>query len=401
MTPDEHTPDWFDLWALDPEITFLNHGSFGACPRAILEAQQGLRARMEGRPIQFLARDLEPLLDQTREVLGGFVGADPDDLALVPNATTGVNTVLNSLPLEAGDELLVTDHEYNACRNALDWTAACRGARVVVVALPFPLGSPDEIVAAVLESVGPQTRLLLIDQITSPTGMVLPVDRIVLELRRRGIDTLVDGAHAPGMVPLNLRETGAAYFTGNCHKWLCTPKGAAFLHVRKDRQAGIRPLAISHGANSPRRDRSLFRLEFDWTGTDDPTPYLCIPESIRYLGSLLPGGWPALMERNRALAVEAREIVCRTLGVAPPCPESMIGTLATIPLPDGVPGSPQPPLYLDPLQDELLERYRIEIPVVPWPVHPKRWVRLSVQLYNRREQYEDLARALRELLGQR
>jgi isopenicillin-N epimerase len=391
--------DWASLWTLDPAITFLNHGSFGACPRVMIETQQSLRARLERQPLQFLGRDLESLFDQTRAALGDFVGADPDDLALVPNATAGVNTVLNSLSLEEGDELLVTDHEYNACRNALDWTAARRGARVVVASVPFPLRSPDEVVDAILRLVGPRTRLALIDHITSPTGMILPVERIVPELARLGVDTLVDGAHVPGMIGVNLRTLGAAYFTGNCHKWLCTPKGAAFLHVRSDRQAQIRPLSISHGANSPRTDRSRFRLEFDWTGTDDPTPYLCIPESIRYLGSLLPGGWPALMERNRALALEARGIVCRALGVAPPCPDSMIGTLATIPLPDGIPGSPRPPLFLDPLQDALLERYRIEIPIVPWPAHPKRWVRLSAQLYNRREQYEYLAQALKELLG--
>lgn len=390
---------FFPLWTLDPEITFLNHGSFGACPRHVLDAQQALRSRLERRPIQFLGRDLESLLDAAREVLARFLGADADDLAFVPNATYGVNTVLRSLSFRPGDELLVTDHEYNACRNALNWVAERHGARIVVAPVPFPLRSPDEVVASILERVTERTRLVLLDQITSPTAMILPAGLLVKALNARGIDTLMDGAHAPGMIPMDLKALGAAYFTGNCHKWLCAPKGAGFLHVRRDRQAGIRPLSISHGANSTRTDRSLFRLEFDWTGTHDPTPYLAVPVAIEYLGSLLPGGWPAIMEANRSLALEGRGILCRALEIEPPCPESMIGSMATLPLPDGEPGSPRPPLFLDPLQDALLDHFRIEIPIVPWPVHPRRWVRHSAQLYNRPDQYELLARALIELLG--
>jgi isopenicillin-N epimerase len=390
--------EWSRLWALDPRVVFLNHGSFGACPRAVLQKQQVFRERMEGQPIRFLHRELEGLLDESRGELAGFLGCQSDDLGFVPNATAGVNTVLRSLHFRPGDELLVTDHEYNACRNALNFAAASSGASVVVAAIPFPCRGEDEVCDAVLSRVTSRTRLALFDHVTSPTGIILPAKRIISELNRCGVDTLVDGAHAPGMLPLDLDALGAAYYTGNCHKWVCAPKGAAFLHVRRDRQKEIRPLSISHGANSWRTDRSLFRLEFDWTGTFDPTPYLCAGESVRYLASLLPGGWPELMHVNRTLAIEARRHLCEILQIEPPCPEGMIGTLATLPLPDDEPGTLRPPLFLYPLQDALLERFGIEVPIVFWPAPPGRCLRISAQLYNAIGQYEYLGTAMLTLL---
>lgn len=287
------------FWSLDPAITFLNHGSYGACPLPVLEAQQRLREQLEREPLRFFMREYEALLDTARSQLAAFVGAEVDELAFVPNATTGVNSVLRSLPFTPSDEILTTNQEYNACRNALNFIASRTGAKVVVATVPFPLESPNQVVEAVMERVSPRTRLALLDHVTSQTALIFPIQELVNKLAARGVDTLVDGAHAPGMVPLNLHEIGATYYTGNCHKWLCAPKGAGFLYVRRDRQSAIRPLTISHGANSRRTDKSRFQLEFDWTGTDDPTAYLCVPEAIQFLGSLLPGGWSQLMQNNQ------------------------------------------------------------------------------------------------------
>jgi len=384
-------------WPLDPDVAFLNHGSFGSCPRAVLELQQRLRERLERQPVQFFMRDLEPMVDAARATLAQFVGADPEDLVFVPNATVGVNTVLHSLRFAPGDELLVTDHEYNACRNAFEHAAERSGARVVVVPLPFPLRSAEEIVAAILERVTPRMRLALIDHVTSQTGLVLPIETLVRELQARGVDTVVDGAHAPGMVPLDLRRVGAAYYTGNCHKWLCAPKGAAFLCVRRDRQHLIRPLVISHGANSERTDRSRYLIEFGWTGTGDPTASLCVPEALRFMGSLLSGGWPEVMRRNRELALAARRILCTALGIEPPAPEELIGTMVSVPIADGHGTRTPDALHLDPLQERLLAEHAIEVPVITWPRWPRRLLRISAQLYNCVPQYERLAAALRTL----
>ena len=388
------------LWPLDPGVIFLNHGSFGACPRAVLDVQARLRDRLEGEPVRFLSRELEGLLDEARAALGAFIGAEPDDLAFVPNATTGVNAVLRGLDLDPGDELLTTDHAYNACRNAVDAVAARGGARVVVAPVPFPVENPEQVIEAVLARVGPRTRLALVDHVTSPTGLVLSIERLVSELAARGVDALVDGAHAPGMVPLDLRALGAAYYTGNCHKWMCAPKGAGFLHVRRDRQASVRPLVISDGANSRRTDRSRFQLEFDWMGTVDPTAYLTIPEAIRYMGSLLPGGWPALMAHNRATALAARDRLSAALGVPPPAPDSMIGSLAALPVPPGFRPAARDG-ERDPLQTALFDRFGIELLVFTWPALASRILRVSAQLYNSAADYERLAEALGALRAPR
>lgn len=386
-------------WGLDPDVAFLNHGSFGACPTPVLEAQSRLRERLERGPVQFMHRELEALADAAIAETAQFVGADREELTFVPNATTGVNSVLRSLRFEPGDELLTTSHEYNACRNALEFVAERAGARVVVVDIPFPLPSPDMVVDAMLAGVSDRTRLALVDHITSLTGMVMPIARVVEALSERGVDTLVDGAHGPGMVPLDITEIGPAYYTGNCHKWLCTPKGAAILYVRRDLQPGIRPLTISHGANSPREDKTLFHLEFGWTGTDDPTAYLCVPESIRFMGSLLPGGWPELMERNRNLALEARRLLCSAVGVEEPCPEEMIGTLASVPLAPGTFHFKTTALAFDELDTVLREEYGFEVPVLAYPDGPSSIIRIAAQIYNSIEQYAALAETLEYLLN--
>jgi isopenicillin-N epimerase len=379
------------LWCLDPSVTYLNHGSFGACPSAVLAAQTALRLEMEREPVDFLVAKLPARLDAAREALAVFIGADPAELVLVPNATAAVNAVLRSISLGPGDELLLTNHTYAACRKTADFVAERTGARVVVATLPFPCRDEEEIIAAVLQCLSPQTRLALLDHVTSPTALIMPAARLVSALRARGIDTLVDGAHAPGMIPLGLSDLGAAYYTGNAHKWLCAPKGAAFLHVRHDRQAQLHPTVISHGYNAG------FRAEFDWTGTFDPTPWLCIPESVRFIGSLLPAGWPQVMATNRALTLQARALLLRSVGTDAPCPEAMIGSMASIPLPAAAAGSPAVPFDRVALHAWFRER-GVETWLYP---HPLPLLRISAQLYNDLSQFEKLAALLEEALSGR
>jgi isopenicillin-N epimerase len=302
-------------WLLEREVAYLNHGSFGACPDPVLEAQRVWRERMEAQPVRFLGRELERHLDEARQRVAVFLKADPEGIAFVPNATAGVSTVLASLRFEPGDELLASDHEYNATLNALRAAAARDGARVVIVRIPFPIRDPSEALEAYLQAVTPRTRFALVSQVTSPTALVLPVAAIVRELDRRGVDTLVDGAHAPGMVDLDLGALGAAYWTGNGHKWLCAPKGSGLLHVRADLRDRIHPLVVSHGANDDRPDRPRFRAEFDWPGTADPTPsWRCPRRSATSAGSTTTAGvasWPRTApSRGGAATRSARRWAC-------------------------------------------------------------------------------------------
>lgn len=383
------------MWPLDPSVAYLNHGSFGACPKAVLEHQAALRLELEREPADFLVRELPGRLRAAREALAGFVGADAADLAFVPNATTAVSTVLRSLALAPGDELLTTDHSYAACRKAAEFVAVRAGARVVTARVPFPLASEDAVVEAVLAAVTPRTRFALIDHVTSPTALVFPIERLVRGLADRGVETLVDGAHALGMVPLALARLGAAYYTANAHKWLCAPKGSAFLFVRSDRQADLHPLAISHGYE-PERATSAFRAEFDWVGTTDPTPWLTIPACLDFLGGLLPGGWPELMARNRALALRARAILCEALALAAACPESMIGAIASVPLLAPAAGSPVARLDHEALMN-WFRRRGIETWFYPG-VSGGKLIRVSAQLYNHEAQYHGLALVLGEAM---
>jgi isopenicillin-N epimerase len=400
-------------WRIDPGVTFLNHGSFGACPGPVLDVQREWRDRMEAEPVRFLARELDGHLAASRAALAEFIGANPDDLAFVTNATGAVNAVVRSLAFRPGDEILTTDHEYNAVLNVLRDVAKRDGAGVVVVRLPFPGRSADDVVERVLAAVTARTRLAVISHVTSPTALILPIDRLIPALAERGIDTLVDGAHAPGMLPLDVDRLGAAYYAGNLHKWVCAPKGAAFLHVRRDRQPGIRPGTISHGANSPVGARSRFRLEFDWQGTLDPTAWLSVPTALAFVGGLVEGGWPGAMARTHALALEARDALTRMLGDGGAAtPDAMLGSMAAVAMPeDGPLGGPpladqSSPLDSDPLQTVLYDRYGIELPIVGWPVPAaestepiRRVLRVSTALYNDREDIARLVEALTELGG--
>jgi isopenicillin-N epimerase len=344
-----------------------------------------------------MSRQLQPLLDAAREALAQLLDAPAEELCFVPNATTGVNLVLGSLALQPGDELLATDHTYNACKNALAHAAEKAGAKVVYAHVPFPIASEDEVVQAVLSAVTPRTRLLMIDHVTSPTGLVLPVKRLTDEMHARSVQVLVDGAHAPGLLALSLRAIGADFYTGNCHKWLCTPKGSAFLHVARGDAAGVRPLVISHGATAPAGDRPRLWLEHDWVGTVDPTPFLCIPSAIAFLSSLVPGGLEGLQARNHALALHARDVLCQAIGVEKPAPDTMLAALVALPLPPA--RETKPTDYVDPLQDKLLETHHIQAVVSYFPAPPARLLRVCAQAYNSAPQYSRLASALRAELS--
>jgi isopenicillin-N epimerase len=351
--------------------------------------------------VRFLSGDLPALLDDARLAVARFLCADPDGLAFVPNATTGINTVVQSLRFEPGDEILTDDHEYNATVNALRAVAARDGARVVVARIPFPIGGQGAARDAILAAVTARTRLAMISHVTSPTALVLPIGEIVAELDRRGIDTIVDGAHAPGMVPVDVDALGAAYWAGNGHKWLCGPKGTGMLWVRADRRERIHPLVVSHGANADLDGRARYRHEFDWMGTADPTGYLALPAAIDWMRDVAApagGGWPGVMAVNRALVIEGRDRVLAALGIEPPSPDAMIGSMAAVPL------GRVPDQRAAALLGQVLERDdRIQVPVGPWPARsaraddavPRILLRLSAQRYNEPADYERLADALR------
>ena len=351
---------------LDPTWTFLNHGSFGACPAPVIEAQAAWRDRLERQPVRFLDRELPGLLVEVRDRLGAFLHADPEGLVFVPNATTGVNAVMRSLTFQPGDEILTTDHEYNAVINTLRAVADPAGATVRLAQIPLPVADEATVVDAVVGAMSERTRLLVISHVTSPTALVLPVERIVAAARARGVDTLIDGAHAPGMVPLDLDALGAAYYTGNAHKWLCAPKGAGFLWVRPDRRDGVLPTVTSHGANDPRPDVPALRKRFDWVGTVDPTATLSIPTALDAVAALDPDGWPGIMAASHARAVGAGTMLAGALEVSPLAPDSMLGAMVAVPVP-----------WLRTDADAVackqrLEAERIEIPLVGVPVRAAR-----------------------------
>ncbi|HUQ06755.1 MAG TPA: aminotransferase class V-fold PLP-dependent enzyme [Kofleriaceae bacterium] len=377
-----------DAFALDPGVLHVNHGSFGACPRAVLEHQAAVRARMEAATMRWFVLHHTAALDAARADVAAFLGCDPDGLVFVPNATHGVATALANLRLEAGDEVLTTDHEYRACRNAVDRAAAAAGARVVVAPITLPARDPDAVVAALLERCTSRTRVVLVDHVTSPTALVLDVAALAAGLPK-GATLLVDGAHAPGQLELAVAQTGAAFYTGNFHKWVCAPKGSGFLWVAPEHRDGFRPLVTSHGATLPTSaERSRFRLEHDWTGTHDPSPYLSVPVAIDTVARL-GGGWPRVRERNRTLARAMRDDLAEALGADPidqtPGPPRTSMAAIAVELPAGA----------DNLSVErtLLER-GTEVPIVSHPGAPWPLVRVSAHLYNRRSDATRLAAAL-------
>tara|TARA_Y100000766_G_scaffold176932_1_gene151927 strand:+ start:431 stop:1612 length:1182 start_codon:yes stop_codon:yes gene_type:complete len=380
-------------WSFDSSRLFLNHGSFGACPDFVIEEQRKWQNLMEKEPVRFFEELMPDLLLKSREALGTFLSCSPNDLAFVTNATSGVNTILRSLHFEQGDEILVPNHAYQACRNSIDFVAQRSGATVVVVSIPFPIDGPQTVIDVMKSARTERTKLVMIDTVTSPTGLRMPFEELTSFFEDQGVEVLLDAAHGIGMIPLDLETLGASYVTSNCHKWLCAPKGTAFLYVREDKQNKIQPLTISHGHTFPLGNTTRFRHEFDWTGTQDISGWCALPAVIEGMAKLVDGGWGAIMQHNHDLALQGRDILCERLGIEQPCPDEMIACISTIRLPGEIP-SKEKMHEPDPLHHILSEKYNIQVPVWSWPSPAGRYLRISAQLYNSIEQYEQLAEAL-------
>jgi len=368
------------LWALDPAITYLNHGGYGATPRSVLAAQDRWRAQLEAEPTRFMQRDYLPAVTSASAALARFLGADAEDLVFVENATGGVNAVLRSLDFAAGDELLTTTHVYPAVRNAMRLVAAPAGARIVEAPVPYPLTDPEAATRVFAGHLTSRTRLVVIDLVTSPTALLLPVAEMAKAARAKGTKVLVDAAHAPGMVDLDVTALAADWVTGNAHKWLFAPKGTAFLWAARGAQRGLHPTVVSHGFEQG------FHAEFDWVGTRDPSGWLSIGAALDFYRAQGDGG---IRAHNRALANRAADLLADALksrqGQSPECR----GALATVRLP-GTEGRDRAAGLA--LNDRLWREHGIEVPIIPFA--NALWVRVSAQIYNELSDYEKLAAAL-------
>ena len=378
---------------LDPDVVFLNHGSFGACPAEVLAAQHAWQREMERNPVEFLARRSAALLLEARELLGAFLGADAADLVFVTNATTAVNAVARSLDLIPGDEVLTTDHEYGACDAAWEHFCALRGARVVRVEIPLPYRR-DELADRVLAAVTPRTRLISLSHLTSTTALIFPVAEVCRRARERGVLTLVDGAHVPGHLPLALDEVGADFYAGNCHKWLCAPKGAGFLHVRPEHHERIQAPVVSwgyrgevegHAGFAAYTGSSVLERRLQWQGTRDISAFLTVPDAIAFLHRL---GWDEIRRRCHALALTARESVAMLTGIETICADDDIGQMAAVEV---------PACDAEHLRGWLFSRHRIEVPVT---THAGRtFVRPAFHAYSDEADLDALVTALAEVLA--
>jgi isopenicillin-N epimerase len=398
-----------DLFLLRPDVVFLNHGSFGACPRPVFEAYQAWQLELERQPVEFLGRRFGALLAEARVALGAVVGADAGDVVYVPNATTGLNAVARSLPLEPGDEVLGTDHEYGALDRTWRFVCRRRGARYINQPVPLPLRWAGEVVEAIWAGVTPRTRVLFLSHLSSPTALIFPVGALIRRAREAGLITVVDGAHVPGQLPLDLEALGADFYSGNCHKWLCSPKGAGFLYARREVQHLIEPLVVSWGWN---RDQTSgvsqtpevsaaagpgglldlggasgrFVEENEWQGTRDIAAYLSVPAAIQFQAE---HDWPRVRAECHELLREARRRIEELTGLPGICPDSLewYVQMAAFPL---------PPCDAAVLQRRLYDEFRVEVPVIEWG--GREFVRVSVQGYNTAEDVEALVKALARLL---
>ncbi len=366
-------------WDLDPDFLTVNHGSYGATPRVVLAAQTEWRQRMEAQPTRFFSRELPGALRDAATVLAGVLSAEPGDIVFVPNATTGCNAVLRSMRLGEGDEILHASHVYNAVRNTMIYVAGRSGAKVVSAEVPFPRPDTATLLANIEKAITRRTRIAVIDHITSPSGLVLPIAEIIGVCHAAGVPVLVDGAHGPGQVQLDLGALDADWYVGNCHKWWSAPKGCGFLHVRADRRADLHPVTISHGYEKG------FTTEFDWTGTVDPTAYLSLPAALDFFERL---GGAALMERNKSLAAEAGALLASRLGTEVGARPEMAGAMASVRL----------PFDMAPTREGAIPvRTALQAVGVDSPVHGLAggpWLRLSAYAYNDMADYERLAELL-------
>jgi isopenicillin-N epimerase len=371
---------------LDPEVVFLNHGSFGACPRPVFERYQAWQRELERQPVEFIGRRLQGLLAEARAALGQYLHADADDLAYVSNVTTALNIVARSLPLQPGDEILTTDHEYGALDRTWTFVAEHTQARIVIQKLPVPMSDPQEVVEAVWAGVTPRTRVLFLSHITSPTAVTLPIEALVARAKAAGIWTVVDGAHAPGQVEVDLTGLDVDFYGGNLHKWLSSPKGAGLLYVRKELQHLIDPLVISWGWRPSDPGFSVFVDEIQRQGTHDPSAYLSVPAAIAYQAEQ---DWPRVRQECHELVRLARDGMAELTGIVPLVEDDprWFAQMATMPL---------PPCDLPALKRRLYDEYRIEIPTTHWG--DVQCLRISVQGYNTRADVERLLSAVSDLL---
>jgi isopenicillin-N epimerase len=382
-----------DLFLLDPDTVFLNHGSFGACPQPVFEAWQGWQRELERNPVQFLGRRSAGLLAAARERLAAFFGARGDDLVFVPNATTGVNIVARSWPLAPGDEVIGTDHEYGACEATWRFVCRQRGAHYRRVEIPLPF-EPERFAERVLTAAGPRTKLVFTSHVTSTTALVFPLAELCARARERGLFTLVDGAHAPGQIDLDLDALGADAYTGNCHKWLCAPKGAGFLHVRREHQALLDAPVISWGYVADQLEheggghtgfdaytgRTLFERRMQWQGTRDITAWLAVPAALDFHAAQLT---PERRTACHALALALMHRVLAANGLAPIAPDHCFAQMVPIPVRC---------TDAEALRQQLFGRHRIEVPVTTHGAHT--FVRASVQVYNSVTDLDRLCTAL-------
>jgi len=374
-----------DLFLLDPDVIFLNHGSFGACPKPIFDEYQRWQRELERQPVEFLGRRFNDLMREARSALGNYLGADADDLVYVTNATVGLNIVARSLELHPGDEVLSTDHEYGALDRTWRFLCAKHGAKYIRQPVRVPIQSAEEVIEAIWSGVSDRTRVLFISHITSPTAITLPIKSLIDRARERGIITMIDGAHAPGQIDLNLRELGADFYNGNLHKWLMSPKGSAFLYARKAMQHLVEPLVVSWGWEAEKPSVSKFVDEQEWQGTRDIAAFLSVPAAIQFQRD---HDWPRVRRDCHELVRYARQQVSDLFGLPPLTPdaEQWFAQMSALPL---------PACDLDTLKRRLYDEYRIEIPVIHW--NERCFVRISVQGYNTQADVDHLVAALRAL----